>query len=150
VKTQRKLGRILTASALACGSLALSAPAAERPSAEFVSGGVGLEARQQMKSQEGEFNLHLEFATTPSGEYLADVEVTITDARGGNVLSTRAEGPWLFARLPAGSYTVAARAGDTVRRQQISVGAGRRHVVMRFPAIDEARLGSAEQARPPR
>lgn len=139
MNSDRKLGSTLTISALALLILALPAQAADRANAEFVSGGVGLDARQQMQVQAGQYNLHLEFATTLSGEYLSDVEVTITDGRGSNVLSTRTEGPWLLARLPAGAYAVSARVGDTVRRQQISVGAGRRHVVMRFPGTDPVR-----------
>ena len=103
-------------------------------SADFLSGGVSLEARQQLAAQAGQYNLHLEFAYAPEGEYLSEVQVDIADSRGNNVLSTRTQGPWLLAKLPAGTYTVSAKFGDTVRKQQVSVGGGKRHLVMRFPA----------------
>jgi hypothetical protein len=101
---------------------------------EFTSGGVGLAARQQLASQSGQYNLHLEFAYAPEGEYMSEVQVDINDARGNNVLSTRTDGPWLFARLPAGNYTVKASFDNVTRSQQVNVGGGKRHLVMRFPA----------------
>lgn len=101
---------------------------------EFTTGGVGLAARQQLASQSGQYNLHLEFAYAPEGEYLSEVQVDINDARGNSVLSTRTDGPWLLARLPAGNYTVKASFGNVTRTQQVNVGGGKRHLVMRFPA----------------
>ena len=101
---------------------------------EFTSGGVGVSARQQLAAQSDQFNLQLVFAYAPEGEYLAAVKVDIADARGKNVLSTTTDGPWLLARLPAGSYTVKAQFGDVTRTQQVSIGPTKRRVVMRFPA----------------
>ena len=108
---------------------------------EFTTGGVGLAARQQLAAQSGQYNLHLEFAYAPEGEYLSEVQVDISDARGNNVLSTRTDGPWLLAKLPAGSYAVKARYGDVTRTQQVNVGGGKRHLVMRFPAQVEPMAG---------
>ncbi|MCC6534765.1 MAG: carboxypeptidase regulatory-like domain-containing protein [Burkholderiales bacterium] len=124
-------------------SLALAAPAAHaqdirNANVEFTTGGVGLNARQEMLAHASPYNLHLEFAEASDGEYVSDVEVNIADARGANVLSTRTDGPWLLAKLPAGSYTVSARYGNALKRQQVTVGAGRRHLVVRFPAMDAA------------
>lgn len=104
---------------------------------DFTSGGVGLAARQQLAAQADQYNLHLEFAYAPEGEYLAEVDVEITDARGNSVLSTTTDGPWLLAKLPAGNYTVKARYGDVTRTHKVSVGGGKRHLVVRFPASVE-------------
>jgi hypothetical protein len=104
---------------------------------EFLSGGVGLNARQQLAAQSSQYNLQLEFAYAPEGEYLAGVQVDIADTRGNSVLSTTTDGPWLMAKLPAGTYTVKARFGDATRSQQVNVGPGKRRVVMRFPASVE-------------
>jgi hypothetical protein len=108
---------------------------------EYTTGGVGLAARQELASQSGQYNLHLEFAYAPEGEYLSEVQVDISDGRGNNVLSTRTDGPWLLAKLPAGSYTVKARYGDITRTQQVNVGGGKRHLVLRFPAQVEQMAG---------
>lgn len=143
----KRLGMsILAASMLAAfagGAQAQSAAQSNEPartaaarsgSVDFLSGGVSLEARQELAAQAKQYNLHLEFAYAPEGEYLSEVQVDIADSRGNNVLSTRTQGPWLLAKLPAGNYTVTAKFGDTVRKQQVNVGAGKRHLVMRFPA----------------
>jgi hypothetical protein len=113
---------------------------------EFTSGGVGLSARQELASQAGQYNLQLEFAYAPEGEYLSAVQVDIADARGNSVLSTTTEGPWLLAKLPAGSYTVKARVGDVTRSQQVNVGPGKRRLVMRFPASVEQRESAGSSA----
>ncbi|MPZ42666.1 MAG: carboxypeptidase regulatory-like domain-containing protein [Betaproteobacteria bacterium] len=109
---------------------------------EFTSGGVGLAARQQLAAQSGQYNLQLEFAYAPEGEYLSAVQVDIADARGNNVLSTVTDGPWLMARLPAGNYTVKAQFSGETRTQQVNVGPGKRRVVMRFPASVEQQAGA--------
>lgn len=111
-----------------------SASASSASGVEFTSGGVGLASRQQLAAQSGQYNLHLEFTYAPQGEYLAAVQVDIRDAKGSSVLSTTTDGPWLLARLPAGSYTVKATAGGVTRTQQVNVGPGKRHLVVRFPA----------------
>jgi hypothetical protein len=114
---------------------------------EFTSGGVGLAARQQLAAQAGQYNLQLEFAYAPEGEYLSGVQVDVADARGNNVLSTVTDGPWLMAKLPAGSYTVKARFGGETRTQQVKVGPAKHRVVMRFPASVEQQAGTSASGR---
>ena len=116
---------------------------------EYVTGGVGLQSRQQLAAQAGQYNLQLEFAYGPQGEYLADVQVDITDAKGASVLSTRTDGPWLLAKLPAGTYTVKASFGDVTRTQKVNVGAGKRRLVMVFPAsVSKQDVASSPETRP--
>lgn len=134
------------ASALATAAFLSLAPtgagAAERAGdVAFTSGGVSLGARQALLAEAGQYNLHLEFAAAPEGEYLSDVDVDVVDARGRNVLSTRTQGPWLMAKLPAGNYGITARYGGTTRSQSVVVGQGRRHAVIRFPALNEQVVG---------
>jgi hypothetical protein len=86
----------------------------------YVSGGVGLNGRDQLNALSHQFNLRLLFAMQGSGNYLADVRVNIIDARGETVLSAKSDGPWFFAQLPPGAYTVDVDAmgrtqGQTVR-----------------------------------
>lgn len=52
-----------------------------------------------------DYNLKRIFAVT-AGNYLSDVEVQIRDTRGREVLETTSQGPWLFTKLPAGTYHV--------------------------------------------
>jgi hypothetical protein len=90
----------------------LSATAACSPAVNEVtgfrhlSGGVGLEDRQRLEEMASDFDLKLVFAE-PDGDYLADVPVMIEDGHGIVVLHATSRGPWFYAKLPPGRYTVA-------------------------------------------
>jgi hypothetical protein len=88
-----------------------------------LSGGVGVEEREQMMQRYGEYNLHLGFAEQ-SGQYVAGVQVTARDASGAVVLSEMTEGPLLFAKLPPGAYRVTASFGGVERTRVIRVSDG--------------------------
>ena len=90
----------------------------------FVSGGVDDASLDRMKSMVPGFNVKMVFALN-SGAFLSDVNVTIADARGNQVLQTRTEGPWLLAKLPAGTYQVVATEGANVTRRTVTVGSGK-------------------------
>jgi hypothetical protein len=90
----------------------------------YVTGGVGSEAVDLLKSMEKDFDLKLVFANT-SGAYLSDVRVTIVDASGHVVLDTRSEGPLLMAKLPAGTYRVDATFSGHPESRKITVAANK-------------------------
>ena len=93
----------------------------ESGAARFVSGGVGEEERATLAPMRAQFNLHLTFAVARSGNYLADVEVTLREASGREVLSAKAEGPWFLARLAPGRYTLSADYGGAVQTRTLTV-----------------------------
>jgi hypothetical protein len=98
----------------------------------YVSGGVGTDSIDRLKSLSGDFNLKLVFALN-SGEYLSGVRVAIADAAGKAVLDATSEGPWFLIRLPAGNYQVVATlAGKATRRQVAVNAAGLRTVDFRW------------------
>jgi hypothetical protein len=74
----------------------------------YVSGGVGEDERTEIEALASQFNLRLMFAKQDSGEYLADVHVSIREEGGDRILDARSEGPLFFAQLPAGDYRVEA------------------------------------------
>jgi len=78
-----------------------SAAAAAAP--ETLSTGVSAAERVPRK----DYSLLLMFAEA-KGPYLANVAVEIKDEAGKVVLTTTSEGPWLFVKLPAGTYKVLA------------------------------------------
>jgi hypothetical protein len=90
---------------------------------EFLSGGVGETELAQMKAQASGYNLKV-LTATPSGAYLGSADLTIADAQGRRILSTRTLGPLFYARLPAGRYVVTARSGAQVQEKTVRVGAG--------------------------
>ncbi len=50
---------------------------------DFLTGGVGIDGRAQLKPLVRDMNLQLVFAEKKTGGYLADVEVVIADRKGG-------------------------------------------------------------------
>ena len=129
----RTLCRAVSRHAVATALVVLAASAVLAPSAgansdgivrapsgvKYVTGGVGSEEVDRLKSMEGDFNLKLVFANT-SGEYLSDVKVTIVDASGREVLDATAEGPILMAKLPSGGYRVDASFGGHPQSRKIT------------------------------
>jgi hypothetical protein len=74
---------------------------------QFMSGGVGSGERDAMLEQAKSYNLALSFAA-PSGQYLSDVRVLITDERGKEVVNTTSVGPLFYVELPGGRYNITA------------------------------------------
>jgi hypothetical protein len=72
----------------------------------YVSGGIGESERTELNALSSQFNLHLLFATQGSGEYLSAVRVNILDAHNGPVLTAESKGPWFYAQLPPGDYSL--------------------------------------------
>jgi hypothetical protein len=122
-------------------SSAHAAPVEEtRGQVGVLHGGIGEEDRAAMAQKAADHNLRLTFARKGSGAYLSDVKVMIRDVKGSVVIDTVASGPWLFARLPTGQYSVTATAQDVTLTQSISLqGNSRRDWVFRFdPPAGEA------------
>jgi len=128
----RMLGAGLMLGFAGPAALAADEVVTTRGSVQYVSGGVGDESMQRMTALAKDFNLQLLFAAT-AGNYLADVAVSIRDARGGVVLETSADGPLLLVRLPAGRYEIAASLDGVSVRQTATVAAtGQRRLVLRW------------------
>ncbi len=75
----------------------------------YVCTGVTGDARKDPRW--GDYPAKLVFAST-TGEYLADIAVTIRDAAGGPVFEATCPSPWLLIRLAPGRYEVTARSPD--------------------------------------
>jgi hypothetical protein len=93
----------------------------------FVSGGVGEDEAAMFKSAASGYPLELQFVqkATPRDEFLASVKVKITDRSKNMVLDTVTNGPFLLAKLPAGTYRVEADYNGIVKRQSVDVQAGK-------------------------
>ena len=89
----------------------------------FISGGAGDEDRDALRQVENQYNLRLLFAAR-NGDYLANVAVTLSDARGGAVLDTIAEGPIFYARVPPGRYRLTVSEQGHSQSRDISIGNG--------------------------
>ena len=91
----------------------------------FVSGGVGKYETDAMQSVRRDYNLHLLFAVQGTGEYLSNVKVNITDAKGNSYLDTIADGPMLFANLKPGRYTVYADLDGRISHKKVNISSGK-------------------------
>lgn len=91
----------------------------------YVSGGVGEGERAELHSLSNQFNLHLLFAMQGSGDYLADVRVNALNSRGDVVLNAESNGPWFFAQLSPGTYTIEVSIPDQLQRQTVRIEGSR-------------------------
>jgi hypothetical protein len=125
-KARNSLAAVMMGSALLLPCAAWSAPEAIQQSGSvyFISGGVGDESLDRLKSDAADFNLKLVFALT-SGAFMSDVNVAILDKSGNTLLNTTSKGPWLLAKLPAGAYQVVASASGKPMKREVSVDAGK-------------------------
>lgn len=74
----------------------------------YVCGGVGSDSAANLTQAAREHNLVLTFATK-EGDYLADVNVNISDARGRPLLAATCDGPIMLVDVPKGGlYRVVA------------------------------------------
>lgn len=132
------LATVCAVAVLSWSGLALSdelsiAPATSAAGIEYVSGGVGADQREDMAAVRQLYNLHLTFARPKSGAYLAGVNVVIRNSKKETLLEEVADGPMLFARLPAGTYQVMAAFEGKQQTKAVSVGArGARGLVYYF------------------
>ena len=128
---------VLTAAVLAAGVIVagpvFSTDSAALPAEEvqgnisFVSGGVGEDEAAALKRAAARFPLQLQFVQKawPRDEFLADVKVRIRDRSKTVLLDTVSQGPFLLAKLPAGTYQLEAEHEGVVKRQTVVIRAGK-------------------------
>jgi hypothetical protein len=129
-------GAVLLAAVVSLGSLPAAAQLRQTPPSgvEYVSGGIGQTEAQRMKRAANDYSLALLFAT-PSGQYLADVDVQLKDSRGAAVLSVEDTGPMLLVNLPPGRYQVEAAYNGDAKKALVDIRSGsHRRIDLRWPA----------------
>lgn len=103
---------------------AASIPLQDYHGVKYVTGGVGQDERDYLKSVQDQFNLGMMFAAS-GGAFLSSVRVVVQNSRGETILDAVADGPYLYAALPAGSYTVSASVDQQSQQRLVKVGIGR-------------------------
>jgi len=143
----------LCAGALVAGALPVPAQAQVGASADsrvfvrdrtpdghaFLSGGVSLEDRAEMEKVKTDYSLWVSTVARPSGAWLAEVKLQITDLKDSRVVVDRVlEGPWFMVSLPAGRYevrgtfTAQGATNAQAQTQTVVVGQGLRQAILRF------------------
>ncbi|WP_396333396.1 carboxypeptidase regulatory-like domain-containing protein [Burkholderia anthina] len=105
----------------------------------YITGGIGEDEVTAFRDVASRYNLRITFASK-RGHYLSDVDVTLSSGKSA-VLDAHTSGPFLFARVPPGRYTVSAhdRAVQEVRRVVVPA---RGAVDVRFYWQDPGRQGA--------
>lgn len=98
----------------------------------FITGGVGIEEREEIARWESSFNVKIVTATQGAGAFIASAHVDIH--RGEELVFDRTmDGPWMLLRMEPGRYVVTANADGRLRRAQLVVPAtGRATLVLRW------------------
>ena len=86
----------------------------------YVSGGFGMEERENLRAMSQDDNLELSFAAQ-NGNYLGGAKILIKNAGGKEILNTDSDGPLFFTRLPAGQYMIEATAMGKALEQVVHV-----------------------------
>lgn len=122
-------GLIFLAASAAAGAALPQLPEPQTANGiEYVTGGFGADMSKAFKEAETSYPLALTFAATDEGggarPYVAEVDVVIRDATGSVVMSVPSAGPYFFARLKPGRYTVEATYLDKAQTREVIVKEG--------------------------
>lgn len=119
----RVLAALLVSCALASTHVSAQTPQAapapvERNGVTYITGGIGEDEVRAFREVAPKYNLRITLASK-AGHYLSDINVRITSGTR-LVLAVRTEGPFLFARVPPGSYRIAARdRHETIKKEVV-------------------------------
>ena len=116
----------------------------------YVSGGIGVGERLELLAMHAEFNVHMTFAVKRAGNFIADVALRVEDAGGRTLLEAVSDGPWLYARLAPGRYTLHARYAGATQTRAFQVRAGRHTELTLYwddPAATEDLGGASAERR---
>jgi len=133
------LGVVVLAAAAAVPAAAQQERVLARDGITYVSGGIGEAEQQQLLAREKDYNLKLVF-TLIEGNYVADVNVVLSDVQGKKILEHFAGGPIFLAKLPAGMYSASVSYNGKVQSRPVKVSERLRTEYFRWPATPEADL----------
>jgi hypothetical protein len=115
-------------------------PVQAQGAVSYMTGGIGEDEAAAFKHAAAGFPLEMLFVqkARPNDEFLADVRVSVRDRSGNSLLETTAEGPFLLAKLPAGTYRIEAEYRGERKHQSVEIRSGthRRAVFVWAPRDD--------------
>lgn len=86
----------------------------------YITGGIGFDERKALAGMGKDYSLKLIFART-GGAYVAMVNVEIKNSKESTIFTAVSRGPWLFADLPSGIYTVIATSRGKAIQKQVQI-----------------------------
>ena len=112
---------------------ATSTPQATIP---WMSGGIGDEARDEMRKAAATYNVLIVFSNR-QGSYLASVPFAVAGRDGREILAGVSEGPLLYIKLPSASYRISAKLDGIWQNKQIQADTTGRPVRAMFVSRGE-------------
>jgi len=138
IRRQRELAALIAIGSIV-GTHALAQaphPATSVPDTtriEYINGGFGTEEADRMRALSTEFPVRLTFSrhngTQNTDEFVADVNIRVTDGGGRTVLNVASQGPIFLLRLPEGSYAIEAEHNGETKTRRFDVVAGKRQEI---------------------
>ncbi len=101
----------------------------------YVTGGVTYESQPAFKDARVDFPLNIELyqKNGTRNEFTADAEVKVINRAGATVLEAKADGPYLFAKVPPGTYRIEASLNGKTAKSTATVGKGSTRAMLVFP-----------------
>jgi hypothetical protein len=88
----------------------------------YIYGGIGSDNKEEMEAIRKDYNFRLTFACPHSGQYLADVKVTVENTKSHEkTMDVASGGPLFFAQLPDGKYNVTAEFEGAQQTKTIAI-----------------------------
>jgi hypothetical protein len=131
-----------------CVTAALAVDLRTMNGVPVVSGGIGSEERTEMTKALPDYNLKVTTAAKGSGAYLAGVAIEVRDARGSTVFDSVLDGPWLFTRLPAGTYELRLTYANQTQKKTVTIPAeGKRDAFFYWESAGSSELKASPGER---
>jgi len=89
----------------------------------YLSGGIGLDESRAIQQAKG-YNLHMTFSTGPGNEYVPDINVTIQNMQGHELLTLNQVGPIVYVNLSPGKYVIVGTRNGLEQRSTVEVKGG--------------------------
>ena len=87
----------------------------------YINGGVGANSEDYMHKIAKDWPLRMIFSERKDKEFVADVDLLVTDDRGAPVLALNDTGPMTYAMLPAGKYRISATAHGITESREVTL-----------------------------
>ena len=97
-------------------------PEQQGQSATYVNGGIGDDQIRYMQSIAKNWPMRIMFSQLKANEFIAGVNLLITDSRNFTFLQLEDAGPLTYVELPAGTYTVKATYMGQSQTRKLTVG----------------------------
>lgn len=107
--------------------LALSTPSLAQVDVVVWTGGIGVEERDSAPKEGTKLVFFVD-----AGNFLANVQVSVKDSGGREVVNALSKGPWMILNLAPGTYTVHASVGGQAQGGTIEVSGTRQEFAYMF------------------